>query len=159
VAFEMAATDESFLREASKRVVVDVTVNRPASAVWAELTEDDPMSSYCRAISSITWTSTRPLGVGATRTTKVLGGLIRLDERYPHWDDGHRKVFVGVRTLPPVLRRVAEEYLVEPIDADRCRFRWTAAWEPTLIGRPIGPVGKAIFASIARDIGRHFEAF
>jgi hypothetical protein len=29
-------------------------------------------------------------------------------------------------------------------------------WEPTLIGRPIGPVGKTIFASIARDIERHF---
>ena len=158
VAFEMAATDESFFQEASNRVVVDVTVDRPASEVWAELTQDDPMSSYCRAISSITWTSARPLGVGATRTTKVLGGLIKLEEGYPLWDEGRRKVFVGVRTLPPVLRRVAEEYLVEPIDAGRCRFRWTAVWEPTPLGRPTGFVGQAVFASIARDIERHFGA-
>jgi len=153
----MAATDESFFQEASRRVVVDVTVDRPASEVWAELTEDDPMSSYCRAISDITWTSPRPFGVGTTRTTRVLGGLIKLDESYPHWDEGRRKVFVGVRTLPPVLRRFAEEYLVEPIDPGHCRFRWTAVWEPTLVGRPIGPVGRAIFASIARDVERHFE--
>ena len=154
----MAATEDSFLAEATRRVVVDVSVGRPASEVWAELTEDDPMSSYCRAISSITWTSSRPFGAGTTRTTRALGGLITLHERYPHWDDGRRKVFVGVRTVPPVLRRVSEEYLVEPIDANHCRFRWTAGWEPTNLGRPIGFVGKTVFASIARDIERHFGA-
>ena len=152
----MAQTDENFLRAAKRRVVVDVTVARPAADVWAELTEDDPMSSYCRAISSITWTSERPFGVGTTRTTRVLGGLIRIDERYPAWDEGRRKVFVGVRTVPPVLLRVSEEYLVEPIDADHCRFRWTAVWEPTALGRPLGFVGRAVFESIARDIERHF---
>jgi hypothetical protein len=153
----MAATNESFFRDAKRRVVVDVTVARSAADVWAELTEDDPMSAYCRAISSITWTSERPFGIGTTRTTRVLGGLIKLEERYPHWDEGRRKVFVGVRTVPPTLRRVAEEYLVEPVDADRCRFRWTAVWEPTALGRPIGPIGRAVFASIARDLERHFE--
>ena len=153
----MAATDESFFRDAKRRVVVDVTVARSAADVWAELTEDDPMSAYCRAISSITWTSERPFGVGTTRTTRVLGGLIKLEERYPHWDEGRRKVFVGVRTVPPTLRRVAEEYLVEPIDADHCRFRWTAVWEPTALGLPIGPIGRAVFASIARDLERHFD--
>jgi hypothetical protein len=158
VAFEMAATDDTFYAVASEQVVVDVTVDRPASDVWAELTEDGPMAPYCRAISSITWTSPRPFGIGTTRTTRVLGGLITLHERYPHWDDGRRKVFVGVRTVPPVLRRVSEEYLVEPIDANHCRFRWTAGWEPTNLGRPIGFVGKAVFASIARDIERHFGA-
>jgi hypothetical protein len=154
----MAETDETFLRDAKRRVVVDVTVARPATAVWAELTEDDPMSSYCRAISSITWTSPRPFGPGTTRTTRVLGGLIRIDERYPTWDEGRRKVFVGVRTMPPTLRRLSEEYLVEPVDEHSCRFRWTAAWEPSLLGLPIVPVGHLVFASIARDVRRHFTA-
>ena len=154
----MATTEESFLAEATRRVVVDLTVNRPAPDVWAELTEDGPMAPYCRALSSITWTSPRPFGVGTTRTARVLGGLITLHERYPHWDEGRRKVFVGVRAVPPVLRRVSEEYLVEPIDANRCRFRWTAVWEPSALGRPIGFVGQAVFASIARDVERHFGA-
>jgi hypothetical protein len=154
----MAATNESFLDAAPSSVVVDVTVERPAPEVWAELTEDNPMSEYCRAISRITWTSPRPFGIGTTRTTTVLGGLIRVHETYPHWDEGRRKVFVGVRTFPPVLRRLAEEYLVLPIDAGRCQFRWTAAWEPTTLGRPIAPIGTAIFESIASDLRRHFEA-
>lgn len=155
----MATTDESFLSDAKRRVVVEITVARPAAEVWAELTEDGPMSSYCRAISSITWTSKRPFGPGTTRTTRVLGGLIRVDERYPVWEEGRRKVFVGVRTTPPTLRRLSEEYVVEPVDDTSCRFRWTAAWEPTLLGRPILPIGHAVFASIARDIRRHFESY
>jgi hypothetical protein len=153
----MEATDESFLADAHQRVVVDVTVPRPAAAVWAELTADNPMAPYCHAISNITWTTPRPFGVGTTRTTRVLGGLITIDESYPSWEDGRRKVFVGVRARPPVLRRLAEEYVVEPIDAERCRFRWTAAWEPTILGRPIGFFGRAVFASVARDVRRHFE--
>jgi hypothetical protein len=153
----MEATDESIFDTASRRVVVDVTVARSADDVWSELTADGPMSEYCRAISSIQWTSERPFGVGTTRTTRVLGGLILLDERYPVWDEGRRKVFVGVRARPPVLRRVSEEYLVEPIDADHCRFRWTAVWEPTALGRLIDPVGRAVFESIARDLRRHFH--
>jgi hypothetical protein len=156
VAFDTAETDESFLDTASRRVVVDLTVKRPAADVWAELTAENPMSSYCRTISSIQWTSPRPLGVGATRTTRVLGGMFTLDERYPIWDEGRRKVFVGVRIRPPMLRRVAEEYLVEPIDATHCRFRWTAVWEPTALGRPIAFVARAVLSSIARDLERHF---
>ena len=62
----------------------------------------------------------------------MLGGLTRIDERYPVWEEGRRKVFVGVRTTPPTLRRLSEEYLVLPI-------------------------GHAVFASIARDVRRHFE--
>ena len=153
----MEATDESIFDTASRRVVVDVTVARSANDVWSELTADGPMSDYCRAISSIRWTSDRPFGVGTTRTTRVLGGLILLDERYPVWDEGRRKVFVGVRARPPVLRRVSEEYLIEPIDADHCRFRWTAVWEPSALGRLIDPIGRAVFASIARDLRRHFH--
>jgi hypothetical protein len=61
-----------------------------------------------------------------------------------------------VRIRPPMLRRVAEEYLVEPIDATHCRFRWTAVWEPTALGRPIAFVARAVLSSIARDLERHF---
>ena len=158
MAFDVAETDESFLDTASRRVVVDLAVPRPAAEVWAELTEDGPMSSYCRTISSIRWTSPRPFGPGTTRTTRVLGGLFTLDERYPVWEEGRRKVFVGVQIRPPVLRRVSEEYLVEPIDDEHCRFRWTAVWEPTTLGRPIAFVARAVVTSIGRDLRKHFEA-
>ena len=159
MAFDLAATDETFIHQASRRVGVSVDVARPAQDVWDDLTVDRPMSSYCRIISRIDWTSPRPFTVGTTRTVSVLGGLFVIDESYVRWDEGRRKVFVGVGMNLPVIRRFAEDYLVEPVGADRSRFTWTAVWEPTTLGRPLEPVTHALFASLVPDIRRHFEAF
>src|SRR5688500_5247244 len=112
--FDLPATDEDFIHQApsSRRVGVSVAVARPASVVWDDLTADDPMASYCRIISRIDWTSPRPFTSGTTRTVRVLGGLFVIDERYVRWDEGRRKVFVGVGMNLPLLRRFAEDYLV-----------------------------------------------
>jgi len=159
MSFGMAATDENFIHQASRRVGLSVDVARPATAVWDDLTVDDPMSSYCRIISRIDWTSPRPFTAGTTRTVRVLGGLFVFDESYVRWEEGRRKVFIGVRTNLPLIRRFAEDYLVEPTGAGRCRFTWTAVWEPTVLGRPLEPVTHALFSSLVPDIRRHFTAF
>jgi Polyketide cyclase / dehydrase and lipid transport len=158
--FDLTATDEDFIHQApsSRRVGVSVDVARPARVVWDDLTADDPMASYCRIISRIDWTSPRPFTVGTTRTVRVLGGLFVIDESYVRWDEGRRKVFVGVGMNLPLLSRFAEDYLVEPLGDDRCRFTWTAVWEPTALGRPMEPVTHALFASLVPDIRRHFLA-
>jgi hypothetical protein len=157
MAHTLAATDEHFIARATHRVGVTVDISQPAEVVWADLTRDDPMR-YCRIISRIDWTSPRPFAAGTTRTVRVLRGLFVIDERYVRWEEGRRKVFVGVGMNLPVLRRFAEDYVVEPVGADRSRFTWTAAWEPTALGRPTGPVTRALFASLVPDIRRHFSA-
>jgi hypothetical protein len=130
MSFDMAATDEDFIHQAPRRVGLTVDVAQPAHVVWGDLVADDPMS-YCRIISRIDWTSPRPFSAGTTRTVRVLGGLFVFDESY---------------------------YLVEPVGADRCRFTWTAVWEPTALGRPLEPVTHALFSSLVPDISRHFAA-
>ena len=159
MSFDMAATDEDFIHQAPRRVGLTVDVARPAQVVWEDLVADDPMSSYCRIISRIDWTSPRPFSAGTTRTVRVLGGLFVFDESYVRWEEGRRKVFVGVRSNLPLTRRFAEDYLVEPMGADRSRFTWTAVWEPTTLGRPLEPVTHALFSSLVPDIRRHFAAF
>jgi hypothetical protein len=155
----MAATDEDFIHQASRRVGLSVDVARPASSVWDDLTVDDPMASYCRIISRIDWTSPRPFTTGTTRTVRSPGGLFVFDERYVRWEEGRRKVFVGVRMNLPLIRRFAEDYLVEPMGPDRSRFTWTAVWEPTALGRPIDAVTHALLSTLVPDIRRHFAAF
>jgi hypothetical protein len=159
MSFDLAATDEDFIHQATTRVGLSADVDRPARDVWDDLTVDGPMSSYCRIITRIDWTSPRPFAVGTTRTVRVLGGLFVFDESYVRWEEGRRKVFVGVRTNLPLIRRFAEDYLVEPLGPDRSRFTWTAVWEPTALGRPLEPVTHALFSSLVPDIRRHFTAF
>ena len=158
MSFDMAATDEDFIHQAPRRVGLTVDVARPAHVVWDDLVADDPMT-YCRIISRIDWTSPRPFKTGTTRTVRVLGGLFVFDESYVRWEDGRRKGFVGVRSNLPLTRRFAEDYLVEPVGDDRCRFTWTAVWEPTALGRPLEPVTHALFSSLVPDIRHHFTAF
>ena len=156
--FDLAATSEDFIHQAPRRVGLTVDVAQPAHVVWDDLVADHPMT-YGRIISRIDWTSPRPFSAGTTRTVRVLGGLFVFDENYVRWEEGRRKVFVGVRSNLPLTRRFAEDYLVEPVGADRCRFTWTAVWEPTALGRPLEPVTHALFSSLVPDIRRHFAAF
>ncbi|HSI26499.1 MAG TPA: SRPBCC family protein [Aeromicrobium sp.] len=158
MAFELAPADEAFIAQAKSKVSVSVDIARPAQDVWSELTGDNPMASYCRIISRIDWTSPRPFGVGTTRRVRVLGGLFVIDESYVRWEEGRRKSFIGVRMNLPLIRRFAEDYVVEPIGEDRSRFTWTAAWEPTALGRPMASVTRALFASLVPDIRRHFTS-
>jgi hypothetical protein len=157
MAYTLAPTDESFLEAAPKRFQETFAIPRPAADVWAELTADNTLS-WCRALGSqgATWTSPRPFGVGTTRKVKVLRGLLALDERYIVWEEGRRKAFVGVRSNLPLLKRVAEDYLVEPDGESACRFTWTVGVEPTAVGRPGSPLNAAIFASLFKDTRRHY---
>jgi hypothetical protein len=58
----------------------------------------------------------------------------------------------------PLFRRLAEDYVVEPDGPGRCRFTWTAAVEPTRLGRAGGPVNGILFRRLFADTRRHFEA-
>ncbi|WP_320671936.1 SRPBCC family protein [Patulibacter defluvii] len=155
MAYTLAPTDETFLASAPKRFQETFAIARPASEVWNDLTKDGTLD-WCRALSGLTWTSPRPFGVGTTRQVKVLRGLLALDERYVVWEEGRRKAFVGVRANLPLIKRIAEDYVVEPDGEGACRFTWTVAVEPTAVGRPGGPLNAAIFASLFKDTRRHY---
>ena len=160
MAYTLAPTDETFLREAPKRFERTFEIARPAEQVWAELTGPAALS-WCRALAGdgVEWTSPRPFGVGTTRRVRVLGGLLRVDERYFAWEEeGRRKAFAGVSANLPLIKRLAEDYVVEPAGADACRFTWTVAVQPTAVGRPGGPLNAAIFRSLFRDTERHYAA-
>jgi hypothetical protein len=149
-----APTDETFVDTAPHRFAETFEIAQPAEAVWAALTGDDALH-WCRALTKLTWTSPRPFGVGTTRTVRVVG-LIRIDERFVVWEEGRRKSFVGVQCNLPLIKRVAEDYLVEPAGEGRCRFTWKAGLEPTGPGKPGMPMNKAIFKSLFADTRKHF---
>ncbi len=102
------------------------------------------------------WTSPRPFGVGTTREVKALLGTTVLRERYFRWEEGRRHSFNVVETTSPLFKALAEDYLVEPRDERTCRFTWTIAVEPTALGRPAGPVNRALLRTLFTDTARHY---
>jgi hypothetical protein len=156
MAFTLQSADESFLGSAPVRYSDTFRIARPAERVWSELVSEKPLD-WCRVLS-VRWTSERPFAVGSTRQAKVLGGAMKVQERFFIWEEGHRYTFYVTEANVPVFRRIVEDYVVEPEGPDRCRFTWTVALEPTPLGRPGGPLNGLIFKSLFVDTRRHFNA-
>ena len=153
--FPCQPCDASFFDSAAERYRETFTIPKPTDQVWAELTGETPLA-WCRALSRITWTSPLPRGVGATRTARVLGGFITLDERFFRWEEGRRKSFHVVALNQPLARRFGEDYLLEPLPGGATRFTWTIALEPTWLGRVARPVNAKLIASLFEDTRRHY---
>ncbi len=148
--------DESFFASAPERYSDTFAIARPAEAVWADLVSDTPLA-WVRGLS-LSWTSTRPFAVGTTRRAASLGGAIKLKERYFIWEDAHRQAFYVTEANLPLFKHFAEDYVVEPDGADRCRFTWTFAIEPTALGRPGAPLNGFIFRRMFAETRKHYSA-
>jgi hypothetical protein len=149
-------TDEHFLTRAPTRFSENFDIAKPAAVVWQELVADNPLG-WCRALS-ISWTSPRPFGIGTTRTAKILGGALTVNERYFLWEEGRRKAFCVLDASLPVFNRLAEDYIVEPLSPDRSRLTWTIAMEPKGIGKAGAPANALLVKSLFNDTRRHFNA-
>lgn len=155
--FRCEAADEGFLDAAPLRLEGAFEVPSPAERVWGELTSERPLY-WCRILSDVRWTSPRPFGVGTTREVKALWGASLLRERYFLWEEGRRHAFHVEETTNPMIRRLAEDYLVEPTSESSCRFTWVIAVEPRPWARLGDPVNRAVLGTLFRDTRRHYAA-
>ncbi|HET9074907.1 MAG TPA: hypothetical protein VFN48_10035 [Solirubrobacteraceae bacterium] len=151
----LKTVDETFFDRAPQRFSHTWEIKQPAGSVWAELVGDQPLR-WCRGLN-IRWTSPAPFGVGTTRTAQVLG-LVKVQEQYFIWEEGHRKTFHGTAMNIPLFSALAEDYVVEPRGETACALTWRIAIEPSAMGKPGAPLNAIIFASAFRDTGRHFSA-
>ena len=95
--------------------------------VWEQLTSDVSLAAWGPSIKKVTWTSPRPYGVGTTRDVVAPGGST-MRERYFRWDEGKSHAFYVYESTIPILRRFAEDYIVEPV-GDQTLFTWVVAIE------------------------------
>jgi hypothetical protein len=87
---------------------------------------------------------------------KALQGANMLREHYFLWEEGRRHSFYVTEATAPLVRALAEDYLVEPRGDDACRFTWTIAVEHTALGRAGTPVNRAILKTLFTDTARHY---
>jgi Polyketide cyclase / dehydrase and lipid transport len=129
--FPLAEAGDEFLDSAPFRYCHSVEVPLSPDQVWAELTADNTMASWNRLpiVTGIRWISPRPFGVDTMREVTVAHGALKIRERYFRWDEGKRKTFCGIETSLPLLRRFAEDYVVEPTPTGS-RFTIVVAAEP-----------------------------
>jgi hypothetical protein len=152
--FKTKPVDEKFFDDAPERLVEIFNIDRPAAEVWDDLVAEHPLS-FCRILENgISWTSEKPFGVGATRTAKSLKGAMEFHEYYFRWEEGRRQSFYVLETSGPLFKRFAEDYVVEPVTDTSCKFTWTIAYDPTLLG--MGPHNRWLLKTLFVDTHKHY---
>lgn len=153
--FAAHPVEAGFFESAPVRLTDAFDVGWPATRVWAELTDENPLA-WCRLLRDITWTSPRPFGVGTTRTVRTLGSLSTFDEYFFRWEEGRRMSFYIVRSRLPGFRSFAEDYLVEPTSESACRFTWTIAYAPLPAARMMSAPNRLLLTTLFSDTRRHY---
>lgn len=160
--FAVQSADERVFTSAPYVFRYERTLAASPEAVWESLASNESLSAWSSTVSSLTWTSPRPFGVGTTREVVLAPGLARVRERFFRWDEGRGYSFAAVEANLPVFKTFAEDYVVEPHGADGAstRFTWTVAIEPksafALPFKALAPVLKLAFGRMAADGERHF---
>ena len=148
--------DETYFARVPQRFVHTWSIARPAEKVWAELVAEQPLH-WLRGLR-LRWTSSPPFGVGTTRQGKMMGGMTTIDEYFFIWEEGRRCAFYVTHMNAPIFKSFAEDYLVEPDGADRCRFTWHIAATPNALGRLGAPMNKMLAKRTFSDTSRYFSA-
>jgi hypothetical protein len=82
-------------------------------------------------------------------------------EHFVVWDAPRRMAFYAEKMTTPIAIEFFEDYVIEPIDATRCRLTWTVAYQPRWPFRPfmfaIEPRFVKMFDEAADALVRHVK--
>ena len=158
--YPLEPVDESFFDTAPYVHSYPVDLPVPADQVWAALTSDQSMGAWKLPVKSLTWTTPRPFGVGTEREVILTGSSFGIRERFFRWDEGKRMTFSATECSRPLLRRFAEDYVVEERPGGS-RFTWTIALDPApkarWLFRASDPLNRVAFRAVPRAARKHFS--
>lgn len=144
--FRCQPADLGLLESAPERIVTERELPASAAAVFELFADPARWAEWFPAIRSGRWTSAETRRVGATRAVTL--STMTVYERFLAWEPGARFSFCFTHvSVPCFVRRLVEDYRLEPLGAARCRLIWTVAYEPRLIGRLAGGTMKPMFAA------------
>ena len=154
----LESVDESFFTTAPfvYRYPVELTVS--PERVWESLVSDGSLADWGMGIK-LRWTTPRPFGVGTGREVVLPLGLMTVRERFFLWDEGSRYAFFVEEANRSIVKKFAEDYLVEKTE-NGSRFTWTIAFEPQPKYRALvaagGPLNSLSFGQTARSAKKYF---
>lgn len=156
--YRLEPADETFFATAPFRHSYPVDLPVPPEQVWAALTSDQSLAAWQLPVKSLKWTSPRPFGVGTTREVVLSGRTLSIREHFFRWDEGNRMSFFATECDRNLLRRFAEDYVVEARPGGS-RFTWTIATEPTDKARLLFAVSDPLNALAYRAVPRAAKKF
>jgi hypothetical protein len=147
--FQCQEVNIDFLNTASEKVVNVVEIKASPEAIFEIFEDAHAWTEWFQGITGVEWTSPKPFGVGTTRTVDL--GAMKVWEHFFIWEQNKRFSFYFTQTKLPFVKALVEDYQLEAIDENTTRFTYTVAYDPSLLLRLSGPVGKA---ALRKTFGR-----
>jgi len=141
--FKVRHADATFAAEAKKHFIFDFKVPGPPAAAFEVITDPTGLGRWMPDLVRGGWASQPPHGVGSVREVALT--TIAVHERVLVWEPGERFVFTIVKASAPILKRMVEDYRLEPVNGGT-RVQWTIAYQPTLLAMPIEPILRKRFS-------------
>jgi hypothetical protein len=155
--FPCHAVEAAFFDTAPMRFRNVVELAAPPAKVFAIFEDGDSWPKWFRAIHKVAWTSSRPYGVGSTRT--VWMALVTLEEHFFRWEKDRRCSFYLTGHSMPLAHALAEDYLLEELSPGKTRFTYTVAMEPRLAVTVGGPLSRMYFGSMFRSACENLQGY
>ncbi|GAC70443.1 SRPBCC family protein [Gordonia soli] len=161
--YPLETIDIDFFDTAQITYRIDARIPVSPARAWAELTRQNTLD-WCRAITSIEFTSPAPYGVGTTRTAKLAKGLTTLHEHFFLWEEDadaerYRNAFGVLDASVPGTKRFGEYTEIQPADVGS-RLIWTFALELPSKAKAVtafsGPTASTVFKTVEADTLAHF---
>ena len=158
---DLEPADETIFTSAPHLYRFPVDLDVPPERVWESLQSDESLAAWGMGVRSLRWLNPRPFGVGTMRQVVLPLGTMTVREKFFIWEEGERYSFYVAEANRPLVRRFAEDYVVEPESGEQATtFTWTVAIEPkpafALAFKPLAPVLKLAFGKMAADGERYF---
>jgi hypothetical protein len=139
MAHDLRPIDDDFLRSAPTVASVSVELPNRRQEVWDAL-GSDRMWSWVPVLDRLRWLT--PRGEGGVRQLRI-AKILTVDEEFYRWDEPYRATFRVVRQSRPLLKGLAEDFVLDELPGGGTRLTWTMAMDGKLPSPPVGLVAKA----------------
>lgn len=145
MAHDLPPIDDDFLRSAPTVASVSVELPNSQQEVWDALGSDQ-MWSWVPVLDRLQWLTPRQQGgIRRLRIAKIL----TVDEEFYRWEEPHRATFRVVRQSRPLLKGLAEDFVVDPLPSGGSKLTWTMAMDGKLPAPPVALMAKANRSALA----------
>ena len=155
--FPCHPVDASFFDTAPMRFRNVVDLDVPRAKVFAIFEDGESWPKWFHAIHKVKWTSSKPYGVGTTRTVSLTP--VTLDEHFFRWEQDRRCSFYVTGHSMPLAHALAEDYLLEDLAPGKTRFTYSVAMEPRFMVTMGGPISRMYFGSMFKSACKNLKSY
>lgn len=159
--FTLRTLDADYVSRAPNTFVMRREVPVSAEKLFEVLADEREWTKWFPDMRAVRWLSPEADRRKAHAVRRADTGSGDVIEHFVVWDAPRRMAFYAERMSTPLASEFFEDYLVEPIGADRARLVWTVAYQPRLPFRPfmfaIRPRFAKMFDDAADALVRHLS--